>query len=192
MAEPPALQRLLEAARAGGGLQTDDVLTLALPLLREVAALHEQDRVAALHDVAAYQMSPAGVLQLAQPEGTAPRHQRAAVEALQRSRTSVLRVVGEQRITQDGAAGTHWDNLQVAAAPTSADAPPHPAYAPGYTAWEHALGHHDALSDILCLGQGLEFGRRSLRHHQRPARQPRLTPGQSRRALEHDDIRVEP
>jgi hypothetical protein len=155
MVEPTALQRLLEATRAGGGLQTDDVLTLALPLLREVAALHEQGRVAALHDAAAYQMNPAGVLQLAQPQGATPRHQRTAVEALQQSRTSVLRVVGEQRVTQDGEAGTSWENLQVAAAPAPGDAPPRPAYVPGYIAWEHGLGHHDTLSDILCLGQVL-------------------------------------
>src|SRR5437764_762086 len=27
-----------------------------------------------------------------------------------------------------------------------------PAFLPGYRAWEHALGHHDELTDIFSLG----------------------------------------
>jgi hypothetical protein len=33
--------------------------------------------------------------------------------------------------------------------------PTRPVYLPGYTAWELRLAHHDALADILCLGQVL-------------------------------------
>ena len=71
--------------------------------------------------------------------------------------------MGEQRVTQDGEAGTSWDNLQVAADPRPGDVPAGPddvpayvpAYVPSYAAWEHGLNHHDALSDMLCLGQVL-------------------------------------
>jgi predicted DNA-binding WGR domain protein len=160
MAEPLPLLALLEAGLSRGGLQTDDVLAVTLPLLREVAALHEQGQVAQLEGAASYRVTEAGTLALLRAEGAAPTANREAIERLQAPAASVLRVLGETRVTHEADAGLVVDDLRVddAAAAATGDAPvppARPAYLPGYRAWEQRLGHHDAASDILCLGQVL-------------------------------------
>jgi DNA polymerase III delta prime subunit len=153
----PLLQ-LLDTADAHGGLQTDDVLKLALPLLREVSALHDQGKVAALGNVFAYRVTEAPAapaLALAKPGGADPRRNPEAIAPLEQPVASVLRVVGEQRVTIDADTGIAVENLAVMADATPDTVPTRPVYLPGYTAWELRLAHHDALADILCLGQVL-------------------------------------
>ncbi|HEY9024678.1 MAG TPA: DUF4011 domain-containing protein, partial [Burkholderiaceae bacterium] len=151
------LTALVDAGVAGGGLQTDDVLAIALPLLREAAALHERGRVAELSDVRAYRViesdDGAQVLALARPEGVAAKSETGAIARVQAPAASVLRVVAESRITQEEGLGLQVDDLCVV---ESADASlTRPAYLPGYASWERALGHHDPTADILSLGQVL-------------------------------------
>jgi hypothetical protein len=158
MADIAPLTALIDAGAAGGGLQTDDVLAIALPLLRETAALHERGLVAELSDVRAYRVLESGdgaqVLALARPEGAATRSETGAIARVQAPVASVLRVVGESRITQEEGVGVQVDDLSVA---ESADAATltRPVYLPGYIAWERLLGHHDPVVDILSLGQVL-------------------------------------
>jgi len=154
MAETAPLLALLDAGLSRGGLQTDDVLALVLPLLREVAVLHEQGWVAALDGVYAYQVSETGSLTLLQAQGTAPTSNRKAIERLQAPAASVLRVVGETRLTHESDNDLAVDNLDVAQG-DAATPLTRPTYVPGYIAWEQRIGHHDAASDILCLGQVL-------------------------------------
>ncbi|MFS2052561.1 hypothetical protein ACEN8K_27210, partial [Variovorax sp. CT11-76] len=108
----PLLQ-LLDTADAHGGLQTDDVLALALPLLREVSALHEQGRVAALGHAMAYRVNEVPALELAQPAGAEPKRNPQAIAPLERPMASVLRVVGEERVTVEGGIGVARENLEV-------------------------------------------------------------------------------
>ena len=152
------LTALVDAGVAGGGLQTDDVLAIALPLLREAAALHERGLVAELSDVHAYRViesdDGAQVLALGRPEGVAAKSEAGAMARVQAPAASVLRVVGESRITQEEGLGLQVDDLSVV---ESADAASltRPAYLPGYASWERVLGHHDPIADILSLGQVL-------------------------------------
>ena len=154
MAEQSPLIRLLDAGLSHGGLQTDDVLALVLPLLHEVAALHEQERVAELDGQFAYRTDEQGALRLARPEGVMPTHNGAAIERLQAPASSVLRVIGETRLTVEAESGFDVQDLDVADAEQAAGIT-RPVYLPGYQAWERRIGHHDALADILCLGQVL-------------------------------------
>ncbi|MEP6502136.1 MAG: DUF4011 domain-containing protein [Betaproteobacteria bacterium] len=157
MAEEAPLIAVLAAGLARGGLQSDDVLALVLPLLREVGALHEHGQVAALDSVHAYRVieagaaAPAPALALAKPLGDAPTTAAEAIARLQAPQASVLRVVGELRVThgEDGSAEVR--DLEVA---DGADAAilQRPHFLPGYTTWEQHVGHHDAITDIACLG----------------------------------------
>lgn len=154
MAERAPLLALLDAGASRGGLQTDDVLAVVLPLLREVAALHERELVASLDGVASYEVTEAGALTLQRPQGWPPTLNRKAIDKLQAPAGSVLRVVGESRLTHEAERGLDVQDLAVASA--DADVPlTRPAFIAGYQAWERRLGHHDAASDILCLGQVL-------------------------------------
>lgn len=145
--------QLLEAGASRGGLQTEDVLALVLPLFREVAGLHADEKIADLGDPRSVAVSEVGTLGLRDPQGHAAREHRDAVEKLQAPVSSVLQVVGESRVTQDPVDYTSED-LLVANAPT-AEALTRPVYLPGYRCWEQVVGHHDAVTDIFCLGQVL-------------------------------------
>lgn len=143
-----SLRAVVEAQR-GAGLATDDVLFLALPLLRAVAQLHAHGRVAALGADDIVQIAGQGLSQRA-PDGRLPRLELEAIRRLQPPPGSTLNIVGELRVTQDAALGARVENLQ-----TQRDASQpieHPVYLPGYTAWELALGHHDEIVDIFQLG----------------------------------------
>jgi predicted DNA-binding WGR domain protein/DNA polymerase III delta prime subunit len=154
MADDIPLLRVMEAGLAQGGLQTDDVLALALPLLRQVAALHAAEQTCDIPGVQAIDVLEGGALGLRNAQGHAPRLNRDAVERLQAPVSSVLQVVGESRITQDSG---HFDHEDLALAPdeVTGDALKRPVYVPGYRCWEQLVDHNDAVTDIFCLGQVL-------------------------------------
>jgi len=154
MSDQAPLLKLLDAGINLGGLQTDDVLAIVLPLLREVSALHEHGRVAELDGPFAYQSSDDGGLRLLLPEGVEPTHNSAEIDRLQVPASSALRVVGESRLTIEAENSTEVQDLKVAADRQPVEIK-RPCYLPGYVAWERAVGHHDAPADILCLGQVL-------------------------------------
>ncbi|WP_317203611.1 DUF4011 domain-containing protein [Janthinobacterium sp.] len=165
MTEQAPLLMVLENGLRHGGMQNDDVLALVLPLLREVAALHDLGRVAALDGPHAYRLDAAGALALLLPQGASPSHNGAAIERLQAPASSALRVVGATRLSIEAEDGCALQDLDLADAGPAA-APTRPAYLCGYHAWERGAGHHDAGADILCLGQvlaslscGLDFTR---------------------------------
>ena len=154
MREETALLKILDAGLAHGGLRTDDVLTLILPLFQEVAALHERERVAGLRGAAGVVQREDGSLGLARPDGEPPRQHREAVERLQAPVSSVLHVVGETRVTVGDDDGVEVEDLLVADV-TEPGALKRPVYLPDFRAWESVLDHHDAVTDILVLGEML-------------------------------------
>lgn len=141
--------RALIATQAGAPLATDDVLLLALPLLREVAQLHAHGRVAAL-DASAIVHRPGHGLALREPDGRLPRSNLDELRRLQPPPGSSLNIVGELRYTQDAERGLGVDDLSVQDDPAQAIA--RPVYLPGYACWELAIGHHDEIGDIFQLG----------------------------------------
>lgn len=144
--------RAVIAAQRGAGLATDDVLFLALPLLRAVAQLHAHGRVAALNADDIVYAADSG-LGLRAPEGRLPTLDIERLRKVQPPPGSTLNIVGELRVTQDAAHGSSLENLHTQhdlAQPIE-----RPVYLPGYRCWELALGHHDEIGDIFQLGQVL-------------------------------------
>lgn len=164
------------AAQGEYVLPMDDVLAQCLPLLQEVAALHAQGHVAALHPDAVIQRDRAP-LALKHSEGVAPKQQSERLRQLQPRTSSALQLVGTTRVTHDMASGLAQEDLQVLDdtdagvnaddGSTRADLAKrisHPVYLTGYRCWEAVLGHHDELTDVFMLGQymaalalGLDF-----------------------------------
>ena len=153
MAERAPLLQLLDSALDRGGLQTDDVLAVIGPLLREVVTLHENGLVAALDGPYAYAVNEGGTLTLRRPQGTHPVSNRPELERLQVPVSSVLHLVGDVQLTNAAESGVEVRDLGVVQGDEARLE--RPAYLPGYVAWENRVGHHDPLSDILCLGQVL-------------------------------------
>ena len=146
---PAGTLAALVDAQAGAELATDDVLVLVLPLFEQVAALHAEDRVAAL-DPGAIVLGESGALGLRNPKGQAPTMDIAAVHRVQPHPASALNIVGELRRSHATDGIERLNDLDVQldiAAPIE-----RPVYLPGFRSWEIQLGHHDEITDIFRLG----------------------------------------
>ena len=158
--QPVTFTQLLQS-HDGAAVPIDDVLFLALPLLRQVAQLHELGRVAQLGYLDVLQ-GPERTLQLRNPEGVSPRLALDAIKQVQPNPESALNVVGKVRLTRDSESGVAITDLQVQ--DDLHQVIDHPVFLPDLHSWEHRLGHHDEITDIFQLGQllaclacGLDF-----------------------------------
>ncbi|WP_240505874.1 AAA domain-containing protein [Erythrobacter colymbi] len=146
----PAPARLLRAVLADGNrLTPDDLVHAMLGLMREVAGLHAQGRVAQIGLDSVIENED-GQLALANPAGVPPRGNLKAIHAVQPQVSSALKLVGNYRVTQDEELGTKVDDLMVLDG--DAPEPKHPAFITGLRSWETVLGHHDEITDVFQLG----------------------------------------
>jgi predicted DNA-binding WGR domain protein len=139
--------QLLE--RGEGTLQTDDVLTAILPLFREVSAWHDQDLVAQFNAVTSLTLDEAGALHCI-CSSMAPIRNSIEIDRLQSTVSKALNVVGHGQFTSDDELGGNYSNLDVVEGEQELK---HPVYLTDYRTWEQQVGHHDALTDIMFLGQ---------------------------------------
>lgn len=144
--------RDLIAAQAGAALPPADVVVLLSTLFEQVAALHQQGRVALL-DSAGIVIGPDGDLVLGQAGGAAPRLAAATVEALQARPDLGVDIIGTLQIERAPHGGHGVDDL---ALQLDMDTPiTRPVYLPGPASWEMRLGHHDEVTDVFLLGMAL-------------------------------------
>ena len=154
MSETAAETSLADALAAGRGavMPMDDLLFVALPLLRAVSQLHQHGRVADLRAGAIVQAAN-GVLRLRRPDGLASTYRLEAVKAVQPPPGSALNIIDEVRLTRDSERGVAVETLR--AERDRAAAITRPVFLPGFDAWELRVGHHDEITDIFRLGQVL-------------------------------------
>jgi predicted DNA-binding WGR domain protein len=150
-AQPATLATVLEA-QGGAPLSTDDVVLMVVPLFQQVAALHEQDRVARL-DPHRVVLAAEGGLVLAQPQGQPRLMDIGAVHRVQPPPASALNIVGELRRLHDQAGVEALATLEVQE--DLAAAIERPVYLPAFASWELQLGHHDEITDVFQLGMVL-------------------------------------
>jgi predicted DNA-binding WGR domain protein len=133
-----------------GGFETEDVLAAVLPLMREVVALHERGEVAPLRGLSGIRVIDDRRLGLVSPAGVPLVRNDSRVRELLATQSRGLEVIGEsKRETDIDTFAQEITNLDVG----SADAEiTRPVYLPGYTTWEHVIGHHDELTDVFSLG----------------------------------------
>ncbi len=161
LSQPPFL-KLLEAGVAKGGFETDDVLATLLPLMKQVLAAHEAGLVAPLNGIQDLSVTEAGHLMFVPAKVNSPEKNTGKVEELQSPVSHAVEVVAESRRTADiDQSSLTVSDLGVAAAGSTITKP---VFLPHYSSWEHAVGHHDELSDIFSLGMllastacGLDF-----------------------------------
>ena len=145
--------KFLEEGVAKGGFETDDLLAALLPLLKQVQAAHEAGLVAPLCGLQDLTVTDTGHLMFAPAKAQPPQKNPAKVEALQSPVSQAVEVVAESRRTADVDQATLTvSDLGVAGAGTDFTKP---VFLPHYRSWEHALGHHDELTDIFSLGMVL-------------------------------------
>jgi hypothetical protein len=136
-------------ANQQGALPTEDVLHVMLPLMKVVAALHENGQVALLgpQDVVE---TEGGEFALAAGRNVPPQSNQAALRAIQPQASSGLKIVGEYRVTNDDGVGTKVEDLR-AESDESAQITK-PVYLPDLRSWEREVGHHDEITDVFQIG----------------------------------------
>ncbi|MCL2447684.1 MAG: DUF4011 domain-containing protein [Polyangiaceae bacterium] len=107
---------------------TDDVLAIAMPLLRQVADLHDRGLVAPLVAIDAVQ-AHRGRLFFSQALSKKPEHAPERLVPIEREERGPLQ------------------GVMVRGTPI-----PRPVHVTGFVSWEHEVGHHDPLTDIYVLG----------------------------------------
>ena len=149
MDQPPFLKFLRDGLDRGG-FETDDVLAAVLPLMRQVLGVHGTGQVAPLDGVSTLALNDEGQLHFAPHKARAVHKNYARVEVLQRPQGHAVEIVGESAHTVDLDAGAH--TVTSAHVGQYGEEITRLVYLPGYTTWEHAIGHHDELTDIFSLG----------------------------------------
>ena len=151
---------------AKGGFETDDVLAALLPLMKQTLRAHEQGSVAPLDGVREIWANDNFELAFSDDKLEPPLSNAAQVEQIQLPFSDAVEVIGRSRHTSDIDQGAfHVADLNIAA---PEDRISRPVFLPNYTSWEHAIAHHDQLTDVFSLGMllgsmacGLDFTDRS-------------------------------
>lgn len=130
-------------------LPSEDIVHAMVPLMREVAALHAEGRVARLGP-ASILVTGDGRFTLKDASGTEPSFNHQAVLQVQPHITSALKLVGEYRVTDDEARGKMVDDLLLGG--EGEEGISRPCFLTGLRSWEIELGHHDDIADIFQIG----------------------------------------
>ena len=133
-----------------GGFGTEDVLAAVLPLMREVLTIHERCDVAPLRGLSGLRVIEDRSLGLVSPVGVPSERNDSRLREMLATQSRGLEVIGEsKRETDIDTFAQNVTNLDVGSADIEIT---RPVYLPGYTTWEHVIGHHDELTDVLSLG----------------------------------------
>ena len=147
--EPPFLKFLADGL-AKGGFEMDDILSAFLPLMRQVVTTHQTGMVAPLDGIAALEINEAGHLTYAPAKVEPARKNASKVEALQAPVSTGVEVIAEMRRTADiDQSSLTVSDLGVGSVESGITKP---VFLPHYRSWEHAVDHHDELTDIFSLG----------------------------------------
>ena len=158
----PSFLNFLEGGIARGGFETDDMLAALLPLMKQVLTAHEAGLVAPLRGVEDLRCTEQGSLMFVPDQAGPPQQNLSRLDELQSPVSRTVEIVAESRWTADiDRATLTVDDLGVG---TAAGTIRKPIFLPNYETWEHAIGHHDSLTDIFSLGMllasvacGLDF-----------------------------------
>lgn len=152
-ANPHATTQPIRTLRAkldeGALLPPDDLVHAMLGLLRQVAELHAQGKVARIAQDSIVEQDD-GQLVLVDTAGVAPHNNLKAIHTIQPQVSSALKLVGNYRVTQDEETGTKVDDLLLLDGDDLTVESP--SYITRLRSWEMELGHHDEITDVFLLG----------------------------------------
>jgi superfamily I DNA and/or RNA helicase/predicted DNA-binding WGR domain protein len=144
-------QQYLQSAYTTGAWSTDEVIEFVLPLFEEVLNFHENGQVGSFEKPDTIFLTN-GRLDIDEKFAHSPLSNLPSLQKLLEYQqiggyTITKRVLVDEDITRDKSAII---NLQIQTSPSEQLA--HPVYLPGYLCYEIKVGHHDAQTDIFCLG----------------------------------------
>ncbi|MGZ0150286.1 AAA domain-containing protein [Kribbella sp. WER1] len=138
---------LVALAVSQGGLGNDALLAAVLPLFHQTAAVHERGLVAPLRGLDRITVDEQSRLGFAPEDARRPMLATAQIDVVQGKRPTAVEVVAHRQAALDlGESGGRERTV----VPDEITAP---TLVAGWQSWEHVVGHHDQLTDILSLGQ---------------------------------------
>ena len=147
---PPPFLVFLNAGLEKGTFEADDELGAILPLMRQTLALHEQGLVAPLDGLSGIRTNDEGRLVLAEETPKPAQRNIARVDTVQQPASAAIEIVGEARqVLEVGEGALRVNSLDIG---RQGDAISRPIFLPGYRSWEHAVEHHDEVTDVFSLG----------------------------------------
>jgi len=147
---PPPFLVFLNAGLEKGTFEADDALGAILPLMRQTLALHEQGLVAPLDGLSGIRTNDEGRLVLAEETPKPAQRNIARVDTVQQPASAAIEIVGEARqVLEVGEGALRVNSLDIG---RQGDAISRPIFLPGYRSWEHAVEHHDEVTDVFSLG----------------------------------------
>ncbi len=151
MSSNTTFQQYLQSAFTTGSWSTDEVIEFVLPLFEEVLSFHENNQVGSFEKPDTIFLTN-GRLDI---DENFTHYSATDLPALQKlleyeqvnGYTITEKILIDDDVTKSRAAII---NLQVQVNPN--EQLTHPVYLPGYQCYEIRAGHHDAQTDIFCLG----------------------------------------
>lgn len=129
---------------------TDDIISFVLPLFKEVVSFHEMDLVAPFEKEEALFITD-HCLDIDEKLAHEPFFQLSRVSELVETKSTFFDIVGKVKMDTDVDSGRlTLNNLNVHL--NIQEPLLNPAYIKGYKCFEQLLGHHDAQTDVFCLG----------------------------------------
>ncbi|MFM2326422.1 MAG: hypothetical protein RIR31_624, partial [Bacteroidota bacterium] len=143
--------QFLQTAFDNGNYATDDVIAFVMPLFEEVLSFHEANLVAAFEKEEALFLTD-NRLDIDEDFAHKAIVAKSKIEELFTSfKSKNFDIVGKSKMEADVDEGTYnVENLNVHF--NSNEPILYPAFIKGYNCFEIAVGHHDAQTDIFCLG----------------------------------------
>ncbi|MEO6452622.1 MAG: AAA domain-containing protein [Ginsengibacter sp.] len=144
-------KQFLETAFDGGDHATDDVIAFVLPLFQEVISFHEANKVAPFEREEALFITD-NCLDIEENFMHKPSYATNKVQQMfSEYKTSHIEIVSKSRVDTDvDESDVKVDSLNIHL--DVKESLKYAAYLPGFSSFEILLGHHDAQTDIFCLG----------------------------------------
>ena len=144
-------QQFLLSSFTNGAWATDEIVAFVLPLFEEVLSFHEAEQVAPFENQDTVFITD-GRLDIDETFAHVPRQNIQPVnEAIEKLQLSGLTITDRLLVDEDVSQNrTMVYNMQVELNPSASIS--YPVYLPSYQCFEINLGHHDAQTDIFCLG----------------------------------------
>ncbi|QEC69329.1 DUF4011 domain-containing protein [Panacibacter ginsenosidivorans] len=151
MSTNTTFQQYLQSAFTTGPWSTDEVIEFVLPLFEEVLSFHDNGQVGSFEKPETIFLTD-GRLDIDETFTHAPVSDLKTVKKLLEYQQIHGYTITERVLLDDdlGNNRTVAVNLHVQTNPN--DELKHPVYLPGYQCYELKAGHHDAQTDIFCLG----------------------------------------
>jgi len=143
--------RFLETAFDNGNYATDDVIAFVLPLFQEVLSFHEARLVGSFKNEHTLFITD-DRLDIDEAFAHAPVYAKSKLDNMFLAfKSQNFDIIGKTKMEADVDEGSYnVENLQVHF--NSNEPLLYPAFIKGYNCFEELIGHHDAQTDIFCLG----------------------------------------